>query len=50
MAANALRSEKSVSERAGTVHLRVAEPRWDLPLLFLEDGLGLPVCGRLCRA
>jgi hypothetical protein len=47
MAANALRSAKSVPERAGTVYLRAAEPRGHLPVLVLGRGFlfGLPVCG-----
>ncbi len=37
--------EESVSERAGTLHLRVAEPSWHLPVLVLGHGLVLPVYG-----
>jgi len=43
MATNAPWPEESVSERAGTVHLRVTKPRWHLPILVLRHGFVLPV-------
>ncbi len=45
MATNAFWPEESVSEHAGTLHLRVAEPSWHLPVLVLGHGLVLPVYG-----
>ena len=45
VAADAVGPEESVSECAGTVHLRVAEPRRDLPVLALGHGFVLLAFG-----